>query len=126
MISFVVPIRPQGKGRPRFARAGDGVRTYTDAKTRAYEEMVRLHAIRAMSGRKPFDAAVEVEILAGFKSSTTPGWFVSGADADNIGKAALDAMNGVVYRDDGLVVSLLVVKIRTWSDQLEITVSELP
>lgn len=45
---FVVPGKPQGKGRPRFTRSGH---TYTPDSTAEYEERVKL-AYRQAGGGK--------------------------------------------------------------------------
>ena len=42
-------------------------------------------------------------------------------DADNVAKAILDALNGVAYRDDSAVSSLLVYK--SYGDDARVTVS---
>lgn len=40
IVSFTIPGEPQGKGRPKFARRGNFVQTYTPKKTRTYEDIV--------------------------------------------------------------------------------------
>ena len=47
LLHFTVPGVPQGKGRARF---GNG-RTYTPAKTVAYEGLIALAGQQAMEGR---------------------------------------------------------------------------
>lgn len=102
-ISFQVFTRPVGKGRPRF---GNG-RTYTDDKTEAFERHIALIARREMGRRRALDVPVMVSVVAGFKRGSSSGEHPThnrSADADNILKAVLDAMNGIVYTDDKLVV----------------------
>jgi Holliday junction resolvase RusA-like endonuclease len=81
--------------------------TYTPANTAAYEEEIKLHAIRAMAEARmqPFDVPVSAYVHLVFKGE--PGvWPTSPADGDydNLMKAPLDAMNKIVYVDDRLVV----------------------
>ena len=41
-MRFTVLGEPKGKGRPRFARIGNGVRAYTPKETENYEAYVKL------------------------------------------------------------------------------------
>ena len=59
-VSFKVLGEPVGKGRPKFARVGDGVTTYTPRETRAYEERVRTD-YRAAGGPHLGDRALVCE-----------------------------------------------------------------
>ena len=42
MVKFTVPGEVRGKGRPRFTKAGNHVRTYTDSSTVNYENWVKI------------------------------------------------------------------------------------
>jgi Holliday junction resolvase RusA-like endonuclease len=121
-VSFVVPGTPVGKGRPRFARQGAFVRTFTPEKTASYENLVKVKAQEAMQGKALFLGAVSVVIelyvtppaswsqkkqraaLAGeIYPTTKPDW-------DNCGKGICDACNEIVFKDDKQVVDARVVK----------------
>ena len=122
-VAFTVEGKPRGKGRPRFARRGNFVSTYTDAKTMSYETEIKLAATSAMGSSKPLESPVKVYLtvkvpvptsyskkrtmacLAGLERPTKK------PDIDNIAKIYLDAMNKVVYLDDTQVVHLVVSKI---------------
>lgn len=121
-LTLVIPGTPVGKGRPRFSTAGRFPRAYTPEKTAAYEELVR--TVWAKSGRKqaPDGAAIHARIMAGFPipqsksrkareamaAGTVP--YIHKPDLDNIAKAALDALNGLAYRDDSQIITLTVTK----------------
>jgi Holliday junction resolvase RusA-like endonuclease len=126
LLTLELPGAPRGKGRPRFRVIGHGkkqfVSTYTDAETRKYEERLKAVGTTRMGMGDPFDCplAVKVEALTPIPGSWSlkkqalaaageiaPG---SNPDADNICKIALDSLNKVVWRDDSLIVSLLIVK----------------
>jgi Holliday junction resolvase RusA-like endonuclease len=120
-VSFKVLGEPVGKGRPKFARVGDGVTTYTPRETRAYEERVRA-AYRAAGGPHLGDRALCVRIVAycpipasvskarryamahGFELPTKK------PDCDNILKIICDALNRCAYDDDKQIVRAEVVK----------------
>lgn len=121
MIEITIPGEVIPKGRPRFSRHGGRVRTHTPAKTLNYERVVKMHAIQ----QKPKDIiteAIEVNIIV---SKTPPkSWSkvkqkratdgilkpVNKPDVDNYAKALLDAMNGIVFKDDNQIVKLTVSK----------------
>lgn len=111
-LTFAIPGRPTGKGRPKFARRGDHVRTYTDAKTASYENKVALFAANAMQGRAMFDGPICVSVLAHFappksapkaqRAAMLDGTIYPTVkpDLDNCIKAVLDGLQGVAFADD--------------------------
>jgi Holliday junction resolvase RusA-like endonuclease len=48
-LHFMVEGTPIGKGRPKFARRGNFVSTYTPTKTRNYEDIIKAAATEAMT-----------------------------------------------------------------------------
>nr|DAQ86101.1 MAG TPA: Endodeoxyribonuclease RusA [Caudoviricetes sp.] len=46
-------------------------------------------------------------------------------DADNIAKAVLDGLNGVVYADDKQIVELKVIKAYAEVPRVEVTIEEI-
>lgn len=116
--TFVIPGAPRGKGRPRFARVGGGVRTYTDAKTAAYENLIRLAYRSAHTGESLLSQPVRVVILAVFPIPVSwprakreaAKWHTAKPDGDNVFKVIADALNGLCWTDDSLVVDHRVIK----------------
>lgn len=107
-LTFVVPGDPQGKARPRFARRGKLVSTYTPTPTQKYEELVRYHALAARQSKginKPISADINLGIKAYFKipksySKKRKERCLEGLerpskkpDSDNIAKIVLDGLN---------------------------------
>ena len=105
ILRFTVPGHPIGKARPRHTKGGH---TYTPKKTRDYEKAVAFAAKGAMAFSTvagdgdpsrhytlvwPMDATYRVSIHAYCKNGVR-------SDCDNILKAALDGMQGVVYDND--------------------------
>jgi crossover junction endodeoxyribonuclease RusA len=97
--SFTVPGVPVPKARPRI---GNG-RAYTPKRTKAHELAVWAYARQA--GVKPITGPVTV--WCEFHLPTP-----ERADADNLAKAVLDALNGTAYADDRQVMELNVRKHR--------------
>lgn len=121
-VVFTVEGPPQGKGRPRFRRAGNFVTTYTDQKTKTYEQTIKAWAQRAIGSGSPLEGPLSVDlyIRMGVPASTTKKRTESclqnaelptkKPDIDNVIKIFLDAMNGIVYKDDTQVVRLSAKK----------------
>ncbi|WP_334067277.1 RusA family crossover junction endodeoxyribonuclease [Burkholderia cepacia] len=121
-VEFIVPGAPLAKGRPRFARSGAHVTTYTPEKTERYENLVKMAARAAMRSTAPYAGPIRLILHIGLPipaswSNKRQGEAAAGAigatkkpDADNVVKALKDGMNGVVYVDDGQVVDLWVSK----------------
>jgi Holliday junction resolvase RusA-like endonuclease len=123
-FSFVVPGRPYGKGRPRFAQG----RTYTPRETVVAEQAIRGAWEHAGAIRLP-DGPVRLEITLGvvrprshFKkdgSTSTEGrrhpWPArQKPDVDNALKLIMDSLNGRAYADDVQVVDVHVMRV--WAD----------
>lgn len=132
-VTFAVYGEPQGKGRPRFTRQG---RTYTPKKTASYEDEIRLMAKAAMGASEPLETpmAVYCYVTLPVPQSYTKNRSeacLSGLerpmkkpDIDNVAKAFLDGMNGIVYQDDKQVVSLHVTKVYGTTPSVNILVKE--
>lgn len=134
MIAFTIPGRPTGKGRPKFARRGDAVRTYTDAKTASYENKVALFANQAMRGRPLLEGPLCVTVLAYFAPPKSTAKAKRAAmlageahptvkpDLDNIVKAVLDGLQGVAFADDVTVTWTNAGKRYAEADHVFVTV----
>ncbi len=119
-ITFTIPGEPEGKGRPRFARVGNAVRTFTPEKTRAYEDRVRLAYRSAAHGMRFGDKPVMLTVTAYYATPASASRKRQDAligtpctkkpDADNVLKAIADALNGVAYDDDKQVAVSVVEK----------------
>jgi Holliday junction resolvase RusA-like endonuclease len=136
MVNYIVYGEPVGKGRPRFARRGTFVSTYTPQKTKTYEDEIRMMAKAAMGASEPLDTPVTVAIYirVGIPASYSKQKrkdALSGVlkptkkpDLDNVAKCFLDSMNEIVYLDDKLVVNLHVTKVYAETPAVEVMVKE--
>ena len=136
VISFVVPGTPVGKGRPKFARRGNFVTTYTPEKTASYENLVRVKAEEAMVGQSLIDGPVSVSIILlvtppaswsqkkqreALAGSILP---TSKPDMDNVIKGLFDACNEIVWKDDKQVAELHVSK--RYAERAEASMRVMP
>ena len=123
VVKFKVNGKPQGKGRPRFARRGNFVTTYTDEKTKTYENQIRDIAMVAMGASEPLKTPLEAFIYISYPvpasySKTRTKDCLEGLerptkkpDIDNVIKAYLDSMNNIIYLDDTQIVELHSTKV---------------
>jgi Holliday junction resolvase RusA-like endonuclease len=136
MVNYIVYGEPVGKGRPRFARRGTFVSTYTPQKTKTYEDEIRMMARAAMGASEPLDTPVTVAIYirVGIPASYSKQKrkdALSGVlkptkkpDLDNVAKCHLDAIQGIIIFDDKLVVNLHVTKVYAETPAVEVMVKE--
>jgi Holliday junction resolvase RusA-like endonuclease len=136
IVTYQVEGNPVGKGRPKFARRGNFVSTYTPTKTRDYESLIKQAAFKAMGNSAPLETPMSVAIYITVKTSSsfskkTRQEAINGLikptkkpDADNIAKCFLDAMNGVVYKDDSQVCTLHIKKVYGDIGMVEVMVQE--
>ena len=136
IVVYTVYGEPVGKGRPRFARRGTFVSTYTPQKTKTYEDEIRMMAKAAMGASEPLDTPVTVAIYirVGIPASYSKQKrkdALSGVlkptkkpDLDNVAKCHLDAIQGIIIFDDKLVVNLHVTKVYAETPAVEVMVKE--
>lgn len=120
-LQFVVDGQPQGKARPRITRAGHA---YTPENTRRYEKQIRDTAAYEVNKQRWKITTEPVKVFLCARFEIPKSWpkkkkllALSGLiypvkkpDSDNITKVILDAMNGIVYRDDVQVIDIQLKK----------------
>jgi Holliday junction resolvase RusA-like endonuclease len=108
--SFVIPGKPMGQPRARFARMGKFVKTYDPKEAVSYKatiiQLARAAGVRQMIGpvRLAIDAYLprpkrlwrKIDPSGAIPAECKPDW-------DNIGKIVSDALNGIAYADDSQV-----------------------
>lgn len=119
---FKVPGTPIAKKRPRFARKGHYVQTYSNQRTE--EGRFLLMLLEQWDGR-PLECALYVKMDFSFLrpkghfgtgknegelKKKAPLHHLTKPDIDNCIKFALDCMNGIVFNDDKQIVKLIANK----------------
>lgn len=135
-ITFQVEGTPVGKGRPKFARRGNFVSTYTPTKTRDYEDLIKAAARQAMGSSDPLKTPVAayIYITVPIPQSYPKKRFKAcleglerpckKPDCDNILKAYFDAMNKIVYDDDSQIVEIYSKKVYGTIGMVEVLIKE--
>jgi Holliday junction resolvase RusA-like endonuclease len=117
-LIFSVDGDPVGKQRPRFTKTGHA---YTPKNTVDYSARIKAQAKSAMGSTELLETPVAIylyinhAIPASYSKKRREACLnrlerPKKPDLDNTAKAYLDAMNGIVYKDDVQVVSLHVTK----------------
>lgn len=125
IFSASLEIEPVAKGRPKFVVRGTFATAYTPKKTRDYEALVSEWA-RSVYNKQPSEKALSVTLNAFFckAKSNKKKYHTQKPDADNM-KSVLDALNGIVYKDDCQIIELRINK--HWSDKgsIHVVVKEI-
>ena len=124
-IRFTVLGRPQQKGSKRALLVkGKPVITDANAKARPWATRITVAAREAYQGELIRDA-VEIELRfffarpkahmgtgknAGTVLASAPRHMIVAPDSDKICRTVLDALTGVVYKDDSQIARLVAVK----------------
>ena len=136
-IEFTIPGKPAKKDRPRFARIGRGVRTYSSKDTQNQTATIKFFAYQN-APRMLIKGPVKFTVRAYFAPPKSMAlWkrshIVSGEirptvkpDFDNIAKIIADAINGIVWKDDSQVVSHHFEKLYSDNPRTEVIIEELP
>jgi len=132
MLKLTVPGEPQAKQRPRMTRMG---RTYTPAKTVNYETLIQECFASTFPGHTPLEGALVLNVQAHF---TVPAsWSqkkqrlaydcqlrpTKKPDIDNIIKC-MDALNGIAWKDDSQIVTVIASKWYSDRPRVEIEIAE--
>lgn len=116
-IIFEIPMNPVAKARARSARLRNGHTIhYTPAQTVKAETFIREHAVMRWGHRPIITEAISMDVInylpiprswspkktqSAIEGKIHP---ISRPDWDNYGKLVSDSLNGIVYKDDSLVV----------------------
>jgi len=134
-MKFVFEIEPVAQARPRAVRMGRGVRMYDPKKTADFKK--QLHLLALAKHVVPIQEALSVEIWFYRQIQTsiskkehlrrTTGQVrpTVKPDTDNYIKSALDALNGILWRDDAQIVDLTAHKFYSDNPRIEIKLEEI-
>lgn len=133
MIKLILPIEPVAQARPRARRFGKGIRLYDPPKTATFKKQ-----LRALATEMYHDAPVEGEIylkVAFYRkiqksiSKKEHDRRASGAhrpivkaDLSNYLKSFEDALNGVLWKDDAMIVHEEIDKYYSDKPRIEVEI----
>ena len=111
---FSIAGNPVAKERPRKGKYGN---FYTPAKTRKFENFIKLVALQHFD--KPLDCPIKIHIKFKikrpkyliWKTKPMPEVPCTTKDLDNMIKSVLDGMEGVAYHNDSQIYSIIAEKV---------------
>ena len=125
MVRFEFDIAPVEQARPKATRMGKGIRLYDPKKVTVFKRQLGMLARQQMldCGLEPYDGPLEVcmEFYRPVQASLSKkerARRLSGdhrpivkPDLDNYIKSTSDALNGILWADDNLIISLEAKKL---------------
>lgn len=138
-IELIVYGNPVAQGRPRFAKRGSFVTAYDPPQSAKYKNTIQkeLQPLMANKDFKPFDGpcSLELQIYRPIPKSFSRKKEFAAAngeirpttrpDTDNYVKGILDALNGIVVKNDSQIVNIVAQKFYSDTPRIEAVVSEL-
>jgi Holliday junction resolvase RusA-like endonuclease len=127
-VRFEVTGQPVPKSRPRVVTKGKRTFAYTPKRVREWEDLVREEAGKHFE--RPFDWPVVVSMVFHMErpeSRRLDFWVSTTPDLDNLEKSVMDALNGLAYTDDRLVVAKSSSKryVQRGEPRVEVTVTSI-
>ena len=126
MLDLFMKVKPHPKGRPRFANG----RIFTPRETLEAEREINRLVVEHMdaNGLKISELPICLEIIFYFGSGRMKDEFAyhpKRPDLDNCVKTVCDALNGIVYYDDGQVARIVCEKRYAQEQGIQLVVKEL-
>jgi len=138
-VMIVVDGEPVAQGRPRFSTRGGVFRAYDPPDSRDYKDYIKMLAKRQWGRKPPMEGSLSLSVRV-FRSVPTS-WSekrkqmaysglirpATKPDTDNYVKGALDALEGIVFKNDSQVVEYHAPFGKWYSDRprMEIEVKEI-
>lgn len=132
---FVVYGEPQGKGRPKFSKVVDHVKTRTPDQTVIYENLIKTEYRSQCNGLQfPDQAQLDMRVMAFYQMPSSVSKKkrqqmldqkirpTKKPDADNILKVVADSLNQIAYRDDAQIVDTQVRKFYSDRPRIEVLI----
>lgn len=137
-VRFEFDIEPVEQARPRATRFGKGIRLYDPKKVSIFKRQLGMLARQQMldRGLDPFDGPLEVRMefyrpVQASISKKERSRRLSGVhrptvkpDLDNYIKSTSDALNGILWADDNLIISLQADKFYSERPRLVVEINE--
>lgn len=138
-VRIIVHGEPVAQGRPRFFRHRGIVKAYDPPRSAKYKSTIQKELQPLIANKKfnPFDGPCSLELriyrsipksfnckkqLAAANGEIRP---TTRPDTDNYVKGILDALNGIVVKDDSQIVDIVAQKFYSDTPRIDVVVSEL-
>lgn len=117
-VTFFVFADPVAQPRVKAVNRGGFTRVYTPSTANKYKEVIRWHAVGHWM-RPPSQLPIALELQFLFARPKSMVWkkramprtlHTTKPDVDNLCKAVMDALSGIIFEDDRQVAKLVVSK----------------
>ena len=134
-MKYTFEITPVPQGRPRFVKRGNFVQTYDPKTSKEFKE--KLKKLAKQQSPTLSERALEVSIVfyMSIPKSKPKKWRERAArneekctvhkDLDNLAKSVLDALTGILWKDDSQIVKLVIEKVYGEIPRIEMEVHEI-
>ena len=128
-LEFKIPGEPCAQGRPRFSVIRGHAVAFDPAKSKNYKSFVKMLAMAAMDEQEwrynEFPLRLRIQVFQSIPKSKSKKFREAALngleyptvkpDVDNVAKTIMDALSGVVYKDDKQIIQLDITK--NYADQ---------
>ncbi|EAD3672185.1 RusA family crossover junction endodeoxyribonuclease [Listeria seeligeri] len=135
-IKFTVNIPPHSQERPRFRNLGKFTQTYDPPKSKEYKKKIA-NVAKMYAPETPISAPIRIKLIffVSIPTSKSEKWKRRALigqefpavrpDIDNYVKAVLDALNGIMFSDDGKIIELIAYKRYSDRPRTEVCITEV-
>ena len=116
---ITIPISPKPQSRPRSTVVKGRIKVYEDKEAKIYKEAIKIVCKNRIKEKIQKPNPVSLHIIFYLKNIST-----KKPDVDNLSKAILDALNGLLFDDDAQVIYLVSEKIQSDSESVVIKILE--
>ncbi|CWU06368.1 RusA family crossover junction endodeoxyribonuclease [Listeria monocytogenes] len=135
-IKFTINIPPHPQERPRFRNLGKFTQTYDPPKSKEYKKKIA-NVAKMYAPGTPISSPIQITLVfyVSIPTSKSKAWKQRALlghefpavrpDIDNYVKAVLDALNGIMFTDDGKIIELIAYKRYSDKPRTEVSITEL-
>ena len=134
-LKYTFEITPVPQGRPRFVKRGNFVQAYDPKTSKEFKEKLKKLAIQQSPTLSERALEVSIVFYMSIPKSKPKKWRENAAggeekctvhkDLDNLGKSVMDALTGILWKDDSQITMLKMHKAYSDNPRIEMVVEEV-
>ena len=130
-LKYTFEITPVPQGRPRFVKRGNFVQAYDPKTSKEFKEKLKELALQQSPALSERALEVSIVFYMSIPKSKPKKWresppaHVVKGDIDNVIKGTLDALTGILWKDDSQICMLSAHKVYSNSPRIEMVIREV-